>query len=269
MTQIEISGDYRKLAAELPLASDDVVFIASDIKQMALDARAAGGRLDANEFIESFQKVLDLGTLLIPAYTDHLQNGDTFDHVNGKPTTGALSNKVFRRKDFQRTKDPLHSVFVWGNAAEEIIALDGDSSLGTGSVFDWLYHNQGKMLCIDVHFQNSLTFVHYVEELRSVKYRKPYHWKIKRLFENGEDVKSFVFYSRKPWILTDLALLQSSAIQAGIATQFVLGNSKMLFFDLVEMHDHIAGMLDRGEKLHRISLVHFAKTIVKKIIGRK
>lgn len=267
--QEEEIRSFLDIPNELSLSPQDALFIASDVKQLALDARAEGQRFDANAFIEKFQEVLSGGTLIIPAYTDNLRAGDTFDHVKGKPTTGALSNKVMRRKDFIRSKDPLHSVFVWGKDAKPIASLDGNSSLGEGSIFEWMYQNRSKMLCIDVHFQNSLTYVHYVEECRKVKYRKPYKWTIKRIFKDQEDSKSFIFYSRQPWILTDLELLQKKAIQSGVAQTIKLGNSTMLYFDIVDMHGLIESMLDAGEKLHRVSLKHFAKGIVKKILGRK
>jgi len=264
----ELADSYLNIAEQLDLSSTDTLFIASDVKQLALDARAKGERFDANLFIESFQQQLSNGTLLVPAYTDNLKNGDTFDHQKSKPTTGALSNKVFRRKDFARSRDPLHSVFVWGKAAEDIATMDGDSSLGEESIFEWMLMNKAKMICIDVHFQNSLTYVHYVEEKRRVKYRRPYHWRIKRIFASGSDVKDVLFYSRQPWVLTDLELLQSSAINEGVADEFRLGNSTILFFEVEQMHKHIENMLDRGDKLHKVSLKHFAKTIAKKLLRK-
>lgn len=265
----EIKGTYLNVAQALPLKPGDHLFIASDVKQLALDARSAGEAFNANAFIESFQTKLSNGTLLIPAYTDNLTDGDTFDHRKSKPTTGALSNKVGRRKDFQRSKDPLHSVFAWGKGTAEIMELDGNSSLGEGSIFHWMHDQKAKMLCIDVHFQNSLTYVHFVEEQREVKYRKAYNWTIQRVFGDKTDQKSFVFYSRQPWVLTDLELLQQRAVASGVAQVFELNNSRMLYFDILEMHQLIEEMLDKGEKLHRISLVHFAKGIAKKILGRR
>ena len=263
-----LSGSYLSLAKNLPINENDILFIASDVTQLALTARSSGERFDANAFIESFQSVLKNGTLIVPAYTDLLKNGDTFNHSKAKPTTGALSNKVFRRKDFIRTKDPLHSVFVWGKHQQELSSLDGNSSLGEGSIFEWLHKHQAKMICIDVHYQNSLTFVHYVEELRKVKYRKPYNWRIKRVFRDSEDEEEFVFYSRKNWVLTDLELLQNSSIDKGIGTKYDHNGTDIIYFELEQMYSHINGMLDRGEKLHKISLVHFAKEIARKLLGK-
>ncbi len=266
--ETRLSDSYLSLASQLNLKENDILFIASDVMQLARDAKSAGERFDASAFIESFQEVLKYGTILIPAYTDHLKNGDSFDHAKAKPTTGALSNKVSRRKDFIRTKDPLHSVYVWGSHQDELSNLDGPSSLGKGSIFEWLYENDARMICIDVAFQNSLTFVHYVEEINQVKYRRPYHWNIERVFKDHSDKKAILFYSRQPWVLTDLELLQKSSLEAEVDLIYRLNQSEIHAFKLREMHDHIQGMLVRGEKLYRVSLLHFAKSIARKILGR-
>lgn len=112
---------YLDLASKLDLRSDDLLFIASDIKQLALDCKATGTHFDTNAFIASFQEVLSSGTIIIPAYTDYLKDGGVFDHAKAKPSTGALSNRVMRMKDFVRSNDPLHSVLVWGQKAEEML----------------------------------------------------------------------------------------------------------------------------------------------------
>lgn len=263
-----IQGSYLSLASQLPLDKSDVLFIASDIKQIALECRANGESFDVNAFIESFQEVLSEGTLIFPSYTDYLKNGETFDHKKAKPSTGALSNKVQRRKDFLRSKDPLHSVFVWGKHAEEISNLDNKSTLGKGSVFDFLDKEHAKMICIDVDFQNSLTFVHYVEEKENVKYRKPYQWQMKTLIDGVEASKPLTFHTKKPWILTDLYGLQSKSEKDGVNKLYSFNKATIQYFELNEMHDYILKYLKSGEKLYKVSLMHFAKSIVKRILGK-
>jgi aminoglycoside N3'-acetyltransferase len=259
---------YLSLAKALPLDKGDILFIASDIKQLALNARSQGERFDVNAFIESFQEVLTEGTLIIPAYTDFLKNGETFDWNKAKPTTGALSNKVFRRKDFVRTLDPLHSVFVWGKHQNELAQLDGNSTLGKGSVFDFLYTHKAKMICIDVDFQNSLTFVHYVEEKENVNYRKPYQWKINRVVGDSRDLKGFTFHTKKPWVLTDLYGLQASSVDNGVNTLYTIEGVQVQYFDLSEMHQFILNYIKEGNKLYTISLMHFVKGLAKKLLRK-
>jgi len=264
-----IKGSYLSIASQLPLNKDDVLFIASDIKQIALECRAAGEPFDVNAFIESFQDVLSEGTLIVPAYTDYLKNGETFDHKKAKPSTGALSNKVQRRKDFIRSKDPIHSVFAWGKHADEIANLDNESTLGEGSIFGLLHREKAKMICIDVNFQNSLTFVHHIEEKEKVSYRKNYHWQMKSIVDGNESNKELLFHTKKPWILTDLYGLQKKSADDGVNILFGFNNSTIQFFSLDEMHDYILKFMKSGQKLYQVSLMHFVKSIAKKILGRK
>lgn len=263
-----LKGSYLDIATQLSLKENDVLFIASDIKQLALNARAKGDSFDVNAFIESFQELLPKGTLVIPAYTDLLKPGDVFDHKKAKPTTGALSNKVMRRKDFVRSKDPLHSVFAWGKYSQEIKNMDGPSTLGKGSVFDLLFENSAKMICIDVDFQNSFTFVHYIEEKMEVNYRKAYHWSIDRLIDGVKDSKSFIFHTKRPGVLTDLEDLQKRSVEDGVNDVFQFENSTIQFFDLGEMHAYVENYVQNGGKLYRRSAMFLAKSIAKKILKK-
>lgn len=263
-----IEGSYISFASQLPLEKGDILFIASDIKQMALDCRSSGGKFDVNAFIESFQDVLSEGTLIIPSYTDYLKNGEIFDYVKSKPSTGALANKVQRRKDFIRTKDPLHSVFAWGKHADEIANINSDTTLGKGSIFDFLQLKNAKMICIDVDFQNSLTFVHYIEEKEKVNYRRAYDWKMKTIINGVEGQNEFTFHTKKPWILTDLYGLQAQSEKDGINQLYSSNKSKVQYFELNKMHDYILDYMKSGNKLYKVSFTHFTRTIVKRILGR-
>lgn len=260
---------YLELAESLPLKKNDILFIASDLGQLAKDCRARGERFDANAFIESFQSFLSDGTIVIPAYTDNLWNGDTFNYHKSRPTTGALSNKVFRRKDFVRSHDPLHSVFAWGKYAEDIEKLNAESTFGKGSIFDFLYTHKAKMICIDVHFQNSLTFVHYVEEKKGVKYRKFYDLQLKVMDDHGEHDQKIRFHTKKPWILTDLYDLQQSMGAEGIKTNYKFGNVKIQYFELRKAHNYIVDYIHSGRRLYQVDLIHFVKRVIKKIIRKK
>lgn len=264
-----MQGSYLSIAKQLPLKKDDILFIASDIKQLVLDCKANGEHFNVNAFIESFQEVLSEGTLIIPAYTDYLKNGDKFDHKNAKPSTGALSNKVQRRKDFIRSKDPLHSVFAWGKHANEIGGLNNESSLGEKSVFDLMNREKAKMICINVDFQNSLTFVHHIEERENVNYRKKYFLEIKTVIDGVESNRKLTFHTKKPWVLTDLGLIQKKSAIDGVNRIYKFDNSIIQFFDLNEMDHYIVKFLKDGNKLHKISLKHFVKSIVKKIIRKR
>jgi len=265
----ENSPTYLSLVNQLDLSENDVLFIASDVKKMALFTRKENENFNANRFIESFQNVLTNGTILVPAYTDYLKNGDTFDWLNSLPSTGALSNKVMHRKDFKRSLDPLHSVFSWGGKSTEIAKIDSLSSLGDQSVFNWLYENDAKMICIDIDFQDSLTFVHFVEEKLRVKYRKSFFWEMNVI--NGKGVKNkkeVLFYTRKNGILTDLEDFQSSAIEKGVVTVIKNGDSVIYYFEIKKIHDFILSYIESGGELYRFSFVTFVKSTIKRILKK-
>lgn len=264
-----IKQRYLNLPNELSLASSDILFIASDVSKLALNLKHQGERFDANIFIESFQEKLSDGALIIPAYTDHLKNGDVFDHLKSKPSTGAISNKVMRRKDFNRSFDPLHSVFYWGKKSKEIKRINSESTLGKGSIFEFLHRNKAKMICLDVDFQNSLTFVHYVEEIKKVKYRKKYHWHFKIKCADSFEEKKTIFYTKKAGTVTKLDSFQEDAIKKGIVKEFYLEDSKILFFDFAEIYTFIEEYLNSGKKLYGFSFREWLKNNVKKVIKRK
>ncbi len=261
---------YYSLPDQLNLDSTDILFIASDIKKIALDCRSNGILFNPNDLIDSFQKSLSKGTIVVPAYSDYLKNGDTFKQETTKPSTGALSNRVMRRKDFVRSKDPLHSVFAWGKFSKTISTIGSESSLGEGSVFEFLFKNNAKMICIDVDFQNSLTFVHYVEEKLQVNYRKAYQWSFNlQLKGEKERIKKITFYTKKPWVLTDLHQFQRDAIQNGVVKELKLGKSTIYHFQLNEIHQFIEQYIKSKNKLHRISFVELGKNIARKILRKK
>jgi aminoglycoside 3-N-acetyltransferase len=259
---------YLDFALSLGLNEHDTVFIASDISQMAKDARANGEAFNADLFIESFQRVLSQGTLIVPAFTDNLKDGDIYDKQNTKPTTGALSNKVMRRKDFRRTSDPLHSVLVWGRLADGILALEDPSTFGKQSIFGFLHEVNAKMIIIDVDLQNSFTFVHYVEEQLQVKYRKPFHWKMHLATGENVQTRNVVFYTKRAGILNDLYDLEKTLQANGTIRVSQWGNATVQFLEFERAYAEIVQYIWGGGKLYRFSVMTFVKSKVKKLIGR-
>lgn len=259
---------YTDLIDQFELSAEDTVFISSDITKLALHFKNEGVVFNPDHFIDLLQQRLSNGTLIIPAYTDLLKNGETFDRQKSKPTTGALSNRVFRRKDFRRTMDPLHSVFVWGRGTNEILALKDKSTFGENSIFGFLNRVNAKMIIIDVHFQNSFTFVHYMEEKRKVSFRKPYHWKINVIDQGEQHAQEVVFYTKKAGFLVDLEDLQQELIKTGVVLKKVIFDVPVLIMDLGAAGKAIEDYMDQGGKTYSFSWYVWFRQIVKKIIGR-
>jgi aminoglycoside 3-N-acetyltransferase len=259
---------YTDLIDQLDLHHEDSVFLSSDINRLALYFKNQGIAFSADRFIDLLQQKLSEGTLIVPAYTDLLKNGGTFDRQKSKPTTGALSNRVFKRKDFERTSDPLHSVFVWGKRKSELLELKDKSTFGPNSIFAYLNRIKGKMIIIDVHFQNSFTFVHYIEEKKNVSFRRPYKWNMKMIDNGIQTDREVIFYTKKPGYLVDLDDLQNQLIQSGVVIQKQIFNIPVLLMDLDKVGKAVEEYLDRGGKTYAFSWKVWLKQTIKNILGK-
>lgn len=267
----ELSKDikYYELVNYLNIENNDVVLISSDLTKLA-KLKIEGEAFNVQRFLDSFKTKLSEGTILIPCFTDDLKNGDVFDHTLSKPTTGALSNKTLRDKSFKRSRDPLHSFLIWGRDQEQLISIENESSLGKGSVFDFLNKVNAKFLFIDVSFQDSFTFVHYIEEVLNVNYRKPYYLSIK--YQNSkkeEGLKKILFYTRKKGVLTDLQVYEKSVVDNEIVQTYVYNNSVLKVLQANEIFEFTQHFLSNNGKLHRYSLKRAIRQIIKKMLGYK
>ena len=164
---------YLDMLRRLDIKPGSLVWVAADITRMALAGRRIEPPFDVNNFIDTIKQVLGKGgTLVIPAFNFNLRNGDTFSPSNSLPITGALAVAALKRPEFIRTQNPLHSFLVWGEHAEALAALDNRSSFAADSPFSFLLEHHGKMLLIDTSIRAAFTFVHHVEEMEKVRYRK-------------------------------------------------------------------------------------------------
>jgi aminoglycoside N3'-acetyltransferase len=224
----------KELIHHIVAEGDRSIYLASDIKRFSLECKKNNEVFDAKSFVGDLKNaLLPEQSLIIPAFTDTLKNGEEFDAVKSKPTIGALPNRVFRRKDYFRTNDPLHSAFVYGPFAEN--DFSAKSTFGKNSLFHNLLKNNVIQVFVDVDLQNSFTFIHYVEELKKVAYRK--HYKLKYL-QNGT-LKTHLFHTRKPGYITDLSKLQSKMLQNGVLEKEELHGISILRLETKKAFDFL------------------------------
>lgn len=253
----------------IELNSNDIVLISSDLSKIA-KIKQGDIRFDVNLFVKSLKEKLTDGTILIPCFTDNLKDGDSFDYLHSKPTTGALSNKMMKDNSFERTKDPLHSFLVWGKHQKELVEIDGESSLGKGSVFEFLYRKNAKFLQIDVSFQDSFTFVHYIEEVLKVPYRKGYNLSINYKEKSGNtNVKKILFYTKKIGIETNLEKYEAESISAGIVKVYTYHKSTLKLFNAQTIFEYTKNYLDNKNKLHSFNFKRIVRQLIKIVLGYK
>jgi aminoglycoside 3-N-acetyltransferase len=260
---------YNDLIRLFDLKENDTVMVSSDVTRLALQFKSRGVAFSVDRFVDHLQAVLVNGTIIIPAYTDNLKNGDTFDRQKSKPTTGAVSNRIMRRKDFQRTKDPLHSVLVWGKGADNLLSLHDKSTFGPNSVFGFMERVNAKMIIIDVHFENSFTYVHFIEEKLKVKFRKPFLLNMKIIDQGVECQEGIIFYTKSPGYTVDLKILQDKLIKEGVVKRTKFLDIPILTMELKKTGRAVEDFINSGGKTYGFDLKLYVKHLIKKLIGRK
>jgi aminoglycoside N3'-acetyltransferase len=263
MTVTEIPGSYLDIAGQLGLRRDDTLYLASDVTRMALRARSAGERFSVDSWIDSFLHAMPDGTLVVPAFTDDLCDGDRFDPATSKPTTGAVSKRVMERPDVRRTNDPLHSVFVMGSRIDEIVALDDASTFGPNSIFGHLVRSDARMLIVDVDFQYSFTFIHHFEETLGVRYRRHVERTIAVRTPEGWTPRKVRYYAKRFGVRNHLHRYQQDLVDAGVVRALTHRGVPMWYMDLRAVADHTREYLAKGGRVHVFSWAEAAGTLLR------
>ncbi len=215
--------------------------ISSDFSGLALKAATMQTKADPITLIRVIENELPGFTLLIPAFKDRYQPGESFDPLNTLPDTGVLARKALKSKEFFRTSDPLHSFLLKGPMAQACLQAKDDSTFGSNSVFAWLYHHHALQLLIDVDLQHSFTFAHFVEEQFKVSYRKYKHLMIPVKMGDATILHTKVkLYAKKPGYNLNLNRLQPKLAQGGALFQGVQDGISWMMIDLWKAYDIIA-----------------------------
>lgn len=154
------------------LKKGDIVYVISDVLELAKVSRIHTERFDAQCFLNSImEKVGEEGTVLFPVFSWGFCEGKLFDYRKTPGETGALGNAALKNEKFKRTTHPIYSFAVWGKLQNEICGIETEDSFGEGTIFDYLYKHKAKALVIGLSALEGLTMVHYVEQIVGVSYR--------------------------------------------------------------------------------------------------
>ncbi|QNK87239.1 AAC(3) family N-acetyltransferase [Sporosarcina sp. resist] len=241
--------DYDKVIASFNLQKGDVVLIGSAMKGLALAARKVGEKLDLDKLIDKLiEEIGAEGTLLFPTYNWDFCSGIAFDYNNTVSKTGALSKAALKRNDFSRTKHPIYSFAVWGKDKERLISMNNKSAFSADSPLAYLHKNDAKMVMIDVDYQNSFTFFHYVEEMEQVAYRYMKEFTGTYIDENDETrIDTYSMYVRdiEKGVLTKVDDMGDEIDRKGVATVSVVHDVECRVVDL-----------NRSYELIRYDIIH-------------
>lgn len=226
---------YLDMIRQLEITPGSLVVVAADITRLALAGRRLEIGFDVNNFLDTLKQCFGKGgTLVIPSYNFTLRSNDHYSPNKTLPLTGALAVAALKRPEFIRTSNPLHSFLVWGEHAGELSNLSNKSSFDKDSPFAFFRDQGGKMLFIDTTVAAAFTFVHHVEEMEKVRYRK-----YERLIINIEEGKGgrgeektrrreVMLFAKKPGGTRDLKGLEKLLVQEKVAKKMKI-NQVSLF----------------------------------------
>lgn len=254
--------DFKKALRENGIGAGDVLYVASDLAGVVIDARKElqiSSEADRNAFcgglVDALQEVVGTGgQLLFPVFSWGFCKGRTFDCRRTRGEVGILGNYIlFQRPDFRRTAHPMYSFMVWGRDTERLLQTQNQESWGRQSPFAYLHRAGGKQLNLNVSTQRSFTFQHYVEQSLEVPYRYPKYFMGRYIGPDGEEeIRVYSMYVR------DLAV----AMQEYMPEDFVLGSGcarraewRSVYFTVIDL-EKAYGVLARdlrengGEKMY-------------------
>ncbi|SFT66754.1 aminoglycoside 3-N-acetyltransferase [Selenomonas sp. GACV-9] len=250
MAYEEILRTWQEVLRKVGIRHGDMLYVASDASLLLLEARKKCGVKTATErnvflnaWLDTLQDVVGTkGTLLFPVFSWDFCHGKGFNIKNTLGEVGALNNWVLQnRVDFHRTKHPLYSFMVWGNRADELLALNNVDAWGGDSPFAYLHQNSGKMLLLNVSLQRGFTFMHYVEQAVSVPYRYMKNFRGMYTDVNGiESERSYTMYVRDLAIKSQEYAPDEMLEVHGIVERANWGNLIVKAFDLKKSFDIVS-----------------------------
>jgi aminoglycoside 3-N-acetyltransferase len=154
------------------LNEGDTVLIHSNIKRTLFEYRRNGLEVTPKNILDSFIDVIGTkGTLLLPLFNFDFTRGVPFDIRFTESKMGTLTEIARKHNEAVRTGHPVYSFAVIGYQAPRFCELDNRSGYSEESPFGLLKNLGGKIACLDLDDQNSMTFYHHVEEVKRVDYR--------------------------------------------------------------------------------------------------
>ena len=261
---------------QLDIKPGSLVVVTADVTRLALAGRRVEPPFEINNFIDTIKQVAGKGgTLVIPSFNFNLRNNDRFSPTKSIPVTGALAVAAMKRPEFVRTFNPLHSFLAWGDHAAELASLSNKSSFAADSPFAFFRKHKGVMLLIDTSITDAFTFVHHVEEMEGVRYRKFRKMNIMigdetvRREEDKTVRREVVLYAKKRGWTMDLSGLERLLIEKNAARKIMINKVVFTLVDLNLSYDIICDDIrkNNARNIARFSYNIYLRETAKNILG--
>lgn len=240
------------------LKSGDNIFIHSNIAYFGQLAEALT-REDYYKIFKAaiFEVIGDNGTLVMPAFSYSYCNNQVFDIENTESDMGMLAE--FMRKDCEslRSDDANFSVVSIGPLAQHFTNNMPSHSFGEDSFWDRFIKKNG-IIC-NFNFPYASTFIHYVERMLSVTYRKDKAFYGKTILGEGEGEvhNAFIHFVRDTNIIEDEAdgtKFEREGRKSQIIRVAKLGSGEISRFDCKESFKFIQDNLKSDPYFLRVGV---------------
>jgi len=257
------------MAGHTGIEPGSTVVLSADLTRLAMLSLRKEGGFDVRQFIKGFQDYLGPeGTLVIPTFNFNLRNNDHYSRSRTLPITGSLAQEAMKWTDFQRTANPLHSFLAWGRFAGDLVGLDNKSSFGAGSPFAFFRERNAVMLLADIRIRSAFTFVHHVEEMEQVGYRKMR--KIRIFLEDENKHDDFLLFAKKPGWTMEMSGLETLLLEQSVAQKVIINNLPFTKVDLAAAYPVIRHdiLQNRAANIARFSPKLYFRDMAKNILAR-
>ena len=191
------------------------------------------------------------GTIIVPSFTYSINKKKIFDTNKTKSKIGQFSEDFRKNNLSGRTSDPIFSVCVYGKDKIKIKKLPYSNSFGKNSIFDYLYLNNVKLICLGCGLE-AVTFLHYVEQALNVPYRKFKIFNAKILDKKrkiiNKKIKFFCIPDNKDYNY-DLNILEKEMIKKRKICASNFGRIKSYSFKAVDFFTICKGILKKDNKI--------------------
>ena len=170
------------------ILKSDKIMLHSNISYLWKKLKKDGLNVSLSDILDSLINYLgEKGLLIVPTFNFSFCEGQKYDAVNTKSQMGSFSENARLKGIQNKTWHPVYSFVMFGNIPEKEIKKINYSAYGKESLFNWITEADGKISIIDLPDQKSMTYYHYVEELKNVS------WRYMKTFTGGyKDLKGEV-----------------------------------------------------------------------------
>lgn len=236
------------------VAQGDTVMLMADVTRLAWMLRRKGTDFTPALLLDHFLKAVGpSGTILVPTFNHDLVSGDAFDVRHSPTITGALGQAALGHPAFRRTSNALHSFAVAGAGANELLTANEPSSFGPGSPFAFMRDHAAKIVSIDLPVTYALTYIHHVEEIEAVPYRRWREISIRYTDGNGHTAdRIFRLYAKRPGHMNSTARLEVLLMEANALHT---GQIEGLAYSLVDV-TLLHSLLERDIRSSKARSIH-------------